>query len=97
MSKKEKIIIVVLCVWSFIHTYLLLTHLQRFVLDLRNGNEVQSLDLFYPFTLYWGQYTNLRIVVVHNFDLRFYDYTEYFIYVVGAWMLYFLLRFLKKK
>lgn len=48
-------------------------------------------QLFYPFT-------NVENTVnIRNFDLRFYDYSEYFVYVIGAWMCFYLFKFLNPK
>ena len=85
MKRKDRIIISVLVVWTFIHTYLLLINYKR-VFGYRYINVNK---LFYPFTKD-TYYPNLS-----SFNLDFYDYSEYFIYVVGAWVGFFIYKFLK--
>lgn len=92
MSKKEKIIIVVLCVWSFVNTYIIIMNSVRSFTDLTTGRKfiyindhyelAQPIEYFYHF---------------NNMDLADYDFTEYFVYVIGVWMVFFLYRFLQKK
>jgi len=47
-------------------------------------------DKFYPFTY------NER-PAMWDYDIRVYDYTEYFVYVGGVWMMYLLYRYFKGK
>lgn len=100
ISGKEKIVISVLCVWSFIHTYLLITNYTKVIHNPYFSEEISSRQLFYPFTsyLYKGSRGYMLGTIseqFQNFDLRFYDYTEYFVYVGGVWMIYFIYRYLK--
>ena len=111
---KEKIVISVLCVWSFINTYILLKRfrINQFRMEQGYGNSeyYSPFERFYPFTFsktthynsntgVWDDISNIEgasdMGFSHYFDIRFYDYTEYFIYVIGFWMIYFLYRYLK--
>ena len=97
ISKKEKLLIAALCIWSFIHTYLLVKNNSGFEYVITNGKKalvinrklVNPVDIFYPFTK--DQNNDIS-----NFDLKFYDYSEYFFYVAGAWLVYLLYKYLKK-
>lgn len=97
-SKKEKMVISVLCVWSFIHTYIIIKNNSGFgsfvgesgirILLIDGKPEMTNpSDYFYPF---------YRGIYFWSSTIRYYDYTEYFFYVGGAWLIYFLYRFLKK-
>ena len=49
--------------------------------------------MFYPSTKQWGD-TELN---GGNFNLDYYDYTEFFVYIVGAWGLFFIYKLLSKE
>lgn len=99
MKKHDRIIISLLTVWTFIHTYIMLfktTELRDEYYCWREGeypdgvaHYISIRELFYPFT-YSSEYPDATY-----FNSTFYDYTEYFIYVAGAWMCFFLYKFLK--
>jgi len=98
-NKKQRVIISVLCVWSFLHTFILLRYIRVLEIVLYNydGSKIAytPYDVFYPFT--FKEYSNgYNQFVIHNFDMRFYDFSEYFFYVGGVWLIYLLYRFLKK-
>lgn len=103
--KSYKLVIPTLCIWSFINTYALLQNIETKkagVIGLDYGLKVFSpLEKFYPFTshLYYLHSTNntpYPKTAFGYFNLNFYDYTEYFVYVGGVWMIYFLYRYLKE-
>lgn len=85
MTKTLKMVITILCLWTFLHTFLLLRNIDSKyayrVLFSEGDTNPLRIQRFYPFT---G-------------TIIFYDYTEYFVYVGGAWMLFFLYRLLKDK
>lgn len=123
MSKKEKIIIVVLCMWSFIHIYLLINNWSGIknnyvsnIYDDKHLNKYRDSvpyapnERFYPFTVvkhkiqkYDDRFTPARLIAdewdfkSYYFNEKFYDFTEFFVYVAGVWMIFFLFRFLKKE
>lgn len=87
-TNREKVIVSALCVWSFIHTYIILRNsteyesvnyygMKRIMI---NGSYYNPLESFYPF---------------NDVPISIYDYTEYFVYVGGVWMIYFLYRYFK--
>lgn len=91
-TNSSKLIISALCLWSFIHTYLIVKSYQFEYIEYQglkltlDGEIFSSSSKFYPFTSSGGY---------SRFDVRYYDFTEYFVYVAGAWMIYFLYRYLK--
>ena len=97
----EKMVVSILCIWSFIHTYLLLKTFRIGTVEFYDAGSliyrkhVSQMEEFYPFTFVEDTTSNANFPN-HNFDLRFYDYTEYFVYVGGVWMIYFLYRYLKR-
>ena len=104
LKELKKILFVVLILWCFIHTFLLLRSFPvRYMelypqIDNREGMmKVAPSEKFYPFTRIDDKYdkNNSSEWSIYNFDLRFYDASEYFVYVGGVWMIYFLYRFLK--
>lgn len=97
---KEKIAFVFLCMWSFFNTYLLITYYTKVIHNHSFSEELNTRQLFYPFTLYFHEGSTgigygKATEQFQNFDLRLYDYTEYFVYVGGVWMIYFLYKYLK--
>jgi hypothetical protein len=101
VKKKDKIIISVLAVWTFIHSYFLLFNINTDRVYWHFSTEVDTdvianlpvTKFFYPFTyseIYSAIYPQAKY-----FNLEFYDYSEYFIYVVGAWVGFFIYKFLK--
>ncbi len=90
-SKKDKVIISGLCVWSFLNTFILIRNSSGYSSynDASTGIKIMFLygkplmsnpiEYFYPF----------------KGALNMYDYTEYFVYVGGVWMIYFLYHYLK--
>jgi hypothetical protein len=93
-NKKLKLIISALCIWSFINTYLIIRSYEIEHYEYKGlkfelyGKIFSRTSMFYPFT---NDGRNSW------FDVSFYDFTEYFVYVGGVWMIYFLYRFLKKQ
>ena len=96
-NKKEKVIVSSLCVWSFIHSYVIIRNNSGFgsvesqgmkVLLIDGSPEViNPVEYFYP--IYKWKYYFLHA------EISYYDFTEYFFYVGGVWMIYFLCRYLK--
>ncbi len=102
MKQTDKIIIVILSVWTFIHCYLLLQGLNyenSLLYSIKYGDGSSSNydfykgEKFYPFT----EIIINKETVCSNYDFAFYDYSEFFIYVVGAWGLLLIYKFLSKK
>lgn len=96
VTQKEKIAIVLLCIWSFLHTYILINNITgHWITSRLNGLKYVKLDkvslkpsdLFFPFTL-----DDSKGIPI--FEFRIYDYSEYFVYVGGVWMIYLLYRYL---
>ena len=85
MKQNDKISVVAITVWTFIHTYLLLKNIGAKVLIMDETDVsityVRPTDYFYPF------------IPEAIRDVGFYDYSEYFVYVVGAWGFFFLRNF----
>jgi len=91
-TNRNKLVIPVLCLWSFMHTYLIVKSNQVEYIEYQglkltlDGEIFSTSSKFYPFTSSGGY---------SWFDVRYYDFTEYFVYVGGAWLIYFLYRYLK--
>lgn len=97
-NNRQEVIVSALCVWSFLHTFILLRYIRvtQIVLYFDGHKKAYNpYDLFYPFTFngYHSRSSEAE-TVSHNFDMRFYDFSEYFFYVAGAWMIYYLYRYL---
>lgn len=95
ISMKEKVVITVLCIWSFIHTYIIIKNVtgywhsrQGINFVLIDGKTFFPANKFYPFTYN-------ETPPISNFEIRLYDFSEYFVYVGGVWMIYLLYRYLK--
>lgn len=82
----EKIVISVLSIWSFVNAYVLLKYFGGDSFKKEWVIKIYQRDLFYPFT----SSPNFR-----KYDIRFYDYIEFFVYVGGAWLIYLLYRYFK--
>lgn len=97
-NNKQRVIISALCVWSFLHTFILLRFIRVITIQLiisYSSVVVTPYEKFYPFTFI--DYTRgdcKEEFISRNFDMRFYDFSEYFFYVAGAWMIYYLYRYL---
>jgi len=85
-KNKDKLIVSSLCIWSFINAFVLLKYFGGSSFKKGWAIKIDQRDLFYPFT-YSSDF--------RKYDIRFYDYTEFFVYVGGAWLIYFLYRYLK--
>lgn len=98
LSQKEKVKIAALLLWSFVHSYIIIRNNIGYGSTVQQGIKLLIIDkhpvmenpveYFYP--LYMWKHFFLYS------EICYYDYTEYFVYVVGAWLIYFLYRFLKK-
>ncbi len=103
MTKKDRIITSALIVWTFLHCFLMLK-------TINNSNQIKTsflffgkykerdlhkTDLFYPFTKM--EENKVMFWITDNFNLNFYDYTEFFVYIGGAWGLFFIYKLLSKK
>jgi hypothetical protein len=95
ISVREKAVILILCIWSFLNTYAIIKNAtgewysrygKHFVSI--EGTTFVPINKFYPFT--YNETPPLS-----NFEIRFYDYSEYFVYVGGVWMIYLLYRYFK--
>jgi hypothetical protein len=96
MIKKDRILISTLIVWTFTHTYLLITNINTTeirnfrIVDQQLYNHIPT-DYFYPFT------SRQNFAISSSWAIDFYDYTEYFVYVIGAWALFFIYKLLYKE
>jgi hypothetical protein len=99
MKTNHKKIIVLLCIWSFIHLFLFIKNKGVDGLNsYKYANDISywysAKKVFYPFTSgFSGSYPS----PTNNFDNRFYDFSELFFYVGGAWLIFFLIKFLNNK
>lgn len=80
MSKRQRIVVSCLIVWTFIHTFFLIAGYYE--------GEKDRFDKFFPF-MSWRNYFSDMI--------RYYDFSEFFIYMGGAWMTFYLYRFINNK
>jgi hypothetical protein len=101
MKQTDKVLIAILSIWTFIHCYLMLKTVNypenisapHLWLGQINSNVLVKTDLFYPFT---SKINNTELLS-GSFNLAYYDYSEFFVYVVGAWGLFLLYKFLRSK
>ncbi len=99
----NKVLFTSLILWSYGHSYILIknllysfvhpvtgTRIRDYYIHSINLSEKQEPDkLFYPFTI--EGFRN------QNFNLLYYDFTEYFVYVGGVWLIYFLYRYWRNR
>jgi len=100
-NNKQRVIISALCLWSFLNTFILLRFIRVVEVILYSPGskkDYSPYDMFYPFTFNgYNSNSSYKEFVSHNFDMRFYDFSEYFFYVGGAWMIYYLYRYLSSE
>jgi hypothetical protein len=98
---KNKILISVLIVWTFLNIFLLILNFSTIKsggFDI-NGRIYYSTDNFYPITYVYKLDENSsydRVLKSELFILKYYDFSEFFIYVGGVWLIYFLIKYIKK-
>jgi hypothetical protein len=102
MKTRQKFFIILLCLWSFIHLFLFLKNIgidgvNHYQYVNRISYEGSAKNVFYPFTSGYYSSTDYYKGFSKSFDSRFYDYTELFFYVGGAWLVFFLIKYLYKK
>ncbi len=109
MNKTDKVLLAILSIWTFINCFLMIqainypkeiSFLAATTEEIPRGNEdgwvryvLNKSDKFYPFTdfsTYKGTYSEY-------FNVIFYDYSEFFVYVAGAWLLFLLYKLLSPK
>jgi len=90
MGLSHKITLVVLLVWTFIHTTLLI---------MFNGGTFTFCErsYFIPFTNTDELFNSGIEWSGEVFYLDLYDYSEFFAYCGSAWLIYFIFRILKLK
>ena len=88
-NKRDKLIISALCIWSFVHTYLIIRSSQFDYIESR-GLRFLDLKIFSPTSMFYPFTKN------GWFNGRYYDFSEYFVYVGGAWLMYLLYRLFRK-
>jgi hypothetical protein len=101
MKQTDKVIVAILSIWTFIHCYLMLiasnypeeVYAQYLWNGTVNNFHLVKTDLFYPFT---GKWNNIELLS-GSFNLEYYDYSEVFVYVVGAWLCFLLYKLLSPK
>jgi hypothetical protein len=81
VSARGKVAIIVLVVWTFLNSYVFL---RASLLQSQYGipDKVMLYQTFHP---------------IDGWDSEYYDVTEYFVYVIGAWMIFFLSRYMIRK
>lgn len=104
MKKFDKIIISVLIIWTFIHCFLMLKTInnEKYITEgfeivyQRDPVRLDLLktDLFYPFT---KKRDDTIFIDATYFNLKYYDYSEFFAYVVGAWTIFFIYNLIFSK
>jgi hypothetical protein len=102
MKQKERIVIVILGIWTFVNCFLLLKGLNyknplRYSINEGGWYDTNyhfyKSDRFYPFT----KIILNKKTVGSNYNFAFYDYTEFFVYVLGAWGLLIIYKFLSPR
>lgn len=104
MKKLDKIILSVLIIWTFIHCFLMLKTINNEkyitesfeIVNLVDQVRLDLLktDLFYPFT---NKRDDIVFINGTYFNLKYYDYSEFFAYVVGAWTIFFIYNLIFSK
>jgi hypothetical protein len=106
MKKVDKVIVAILSIWTFIHCYLIIQAINypQIINAIDSNNnipeedwisyEINKSDMFYPFTRF---YLPDESYFFGDFCVEFYDYSEFFVYVVGAWGLFLLYKLLSPK
>lgn len=80
MKRNRKISIVLLSIWTFIHTYFLI---------YSNNFDIKDKAIeFFPFS---------TSDLLFEYAVRYYDFTEYFVFTGGIWLIYLLILFIGKK
>lgn len=105
MKKTDKVIVAILSIWTFIHCYLILMAInlpEKIKMPyVVNGRfrvfYFVKTDFFYPFTTMEGGNTGIHSIGCYTYDIRYYDYTEFFVYVAGAWLCFLLYKLLSPK
>ena len=105
---KNKVIKSVLMVWTFLNLFLLILNFStiksgKFIID---GQLYKTTDNFYPITYIYffdkNSHIGEEIYVLYPtlkselFILKYYDFSEFFVYVGGVWLVYFLINYIKK-
>lgn len=95
--ERDKKLVSALCIWSFIHTYIIIRNNSGYESAYSQGLKLLRIDgdvkltnpveLFYPFYAWRSLFLYSRI--------EMYDYTEYFVYVGGAWLVFLLYKYLR--
>jgi hypothetical protein len=103
MKQTDKVIVAILSIWTFIHCYLMLianNYPEKPLVWMTSYGKSEQIyfkktELFYPFTEInnYPPYYYLSL----DFDLRFYDYSEFFVYVAGTWLCFLLYKLLSPK
>jgi hypothetical protein len=101
MKQTDKVIVAILSIWTFMHCFLMLKtvnypeHIRApyiWVGEIKYFDWVKT-DLFYPFT---GKRNDTELLSGW-YNLDYYDFSEFFVYVIGAWGLFLLYKFLRLK
>lgn len=93
VEKGNKIVVAILSMWTFLHTYLIIKS-QNESMDIQgikmtlDGQRLFPNNAFYPFSSNFYSDT---------FNVAYYDFSEYFVYVGGAWLIFFLFKYFQKK
>ncbi len=89
MKINQRKTISILIIWTFINSFLIICGFY-----LRQGGTYSPIEEFVPLTG-WSQ--NDFKGYIFNTLLKYFDFSEFFVYVVGAWMVFYLNRFITKK
>ena len=96
MKQKDKVLVAILSIWTFIHCYLMIIADKAPLVKL-HSRDYPTWSWDHDKTSYFYPFTYEKLLALENFDLRVYDFSEFFVYVVGAWGLFLIYKFLSPK
>jgi hypothetical protein len=92
MKKPSNKATAIYLIWALIHSMLFL-----FAPHYANVN---AKAMFYPFTEKWSEEHNpvfKGYPIIKNFDYKYYDYTEFMVYMIVPILIYYIITLLKTK
>lgn len=113
MKKTDKAIVAILGIWTFINCFLMLKTFDNpkylkvncvaakhydtgYVENYYTEMYINRKTVFYPFTTIENKGDKV-VIYSRFFNTGYYDYTEFFVYVAGAWGLFLLYKLLSPK
>jgi len=88
MNKKDRVIIAILSIWTFVHI---------FILYISKKEVINKTENFYPFIWRYNVYGVNHWQTVWDINLNYYDFSEFLVYVVLVWLIFFLNKFINKE